>query len=306
MIVIIGSYNVGLFLKGRRLPVRGETVIADSFFESGGGKGSNQAVSAATMGAPVRFVGRIGDDKYGKDALALYAERGIQCDLVRVDPSTHTGISIILIDEEGRNMISVAPGTNLNLTPEDIDRCAAELRAAFYVGFQLENRPETVFHGIRQCHKWGIPVFLDPAPAVPLPDDLYPCIRIIKPNETEAGILTGIEVKDRASAIRAGQWLCAKGVRQALVTLGAMGAVLVEAGRESYFPACKVEAIDTTGAGDIFAGALLASLHQHAPMDEAIRFASCAAALATTKIGVVNAIPTLAEVEAFMIRNTSR
>jgi len=302
MIVIIGSYNVGLFLKGRRLPGRGETVIADSFFESGGGKGSNQAVSAATMGAPVRFVGRIGDDKYGKDALALYRERGIECDRIQVDPTTHTGISIILIDGDGRNMISVAPGANLNLTPADIDHCAAELRAAFCVGFQLENRPETVFHGIRKCHEWGIPTFLDPAPAVPLPDDLYPCIGIIKPNEIEAGILTGIEVRDRDSALRAGRWLCQKGVRHALVTLGELGAVLVGEGRESYFPAPKVDAIDTTGAGDIFAGAFLAGLHRHAPMDEAIRFASFAAALATTKIGVVNAIPTLAEVEAFMQR----
>lgn len=306
MIVIIGSYNVGLFLKGRRFPGRGETVIADSFFESGGGKGSNQAVAAATLGAPVRFIGRIGDDKYGKDALALYAARGIRCDLLRVDPATHTGISVILIDEEGRNMISVAPGANLNLTPADIDRCEAELRAASWAGFQLENRPETVFHGIRQCHRWGIPTFLDPAPAVPLPDDLYPCIRIIKPNETEAGILTGMEVTDVGSAIRAGRWLCARGVGQALVTLGALGSVLVGAGVEQHFPAAPVAAVDTTGAGDIFAGAFLARLQGRAPMDEAIRFATHAAALATTKIGVVNAIPTLAEAEAFMGGSAAR
>jgi ribokinase len=170
----------------------------------------------------------------------------------------------------------------------------------------LENRHETVFHGIRKCHEWGIPVLLDPAPAAPLPADLYPCIDIIKPNETEATILTGIEVKNLDSAIPAGRWLIDKGVRHALVTLGAMGSVLVEKGKASHIPAPKVNAIDTTGAGDIFAGAFLASLYKGSNIDDAIRFGSHAAAMATTKIGVVNAIPTLAEVEKFMAEAGSR
>lgn len=304
MIVIVGSYNVGLFLKGDRLPEGGETVIADSFFESGGGKGSNQALAAAAMGAPVRFVGCIGEDKYGRDALELYARRGINSDLVRTDPAMHTGISIILIDGAGRNMISVAPGANLNLTPANIDACESSLRAAGRVGFQLENRPETVFHGLRRCHEWGVSTFLDPAPAVRLPEDLYPCIDLIKPNETEATVLTGIEVTDQASAIRAGRWLRERGVGRALVTLGAQGSVLVGPEGEVHFSTPKVNAVDTTGAGDTFAGALLARLDAGVALPDAIHFASAAAAISTTRIGVVDAIPTAAAVEAFLNSGT--
>src|SRR5690606_27339330 len=163
-------------------------------------------------------------------------------------------------DESGRNMISVAPGANLNLAPADIDACAEQLRGARHVGFQLENRPETVFQPIRRCHEWGDATLLDPAAAMPLPGDLYPCIDLIKPNETEAGILTGIAVRDVESAIAAGRWLCAKGVGHALVTLGAGGSVLVSGESAEHFPAPTVNATDTTGAGDVFAGALLARL----------------------------------------------
>ncbi len=295
-ITIVGSYNVGLFLKGRRLPENGETITADQFHEGPGGKGSNQAITAATFGADVKFIGRVGVDSYGKDALALYEKIGISTELITVDKTIHSGISVILIDRDGRNMISVALGANLKITREDIDRAAPMLRDSMLAGFQLENNHDAVFYGIRRAHGLGTMTFLDPAPAVKLPDDIYPCINIIKPNETEASILTGIEVKDIQSAEAAGQWLLERGAGMAIVTLGAQGAVLVGKDIARHFPAPKVKAIDSTGAGDIFSGSFMAALASDKPLEAAITYASAAAALSTTRLGVIESIPTVPEV----------
>ncbi|MBE3064772.1 MAG: ribokinase [Spirochaetes bacterium] len=306
VITIVGSYNVGLFLRGQRLPVLGETVLADEFIEGGGGKGSNQAVAAAKFGAAIRFICRLGADKYGLDALSMYARFGIRADMIKIDTTIHSGISVILIGKDGNNLISVAPGANLNLSPEDIDSSAAVLGNSRVVGFQLENRHETVFYAIRTVHGMGVTTFLDPAPAVRLPDDLYRCIDIIKPNETEASILTGLRVVDADSAVRAGLWLVDRGVRTAIVTLGEQGVVLVTRETQEHFPAPRVTAIDATGAGDVFSGVFLVSLAQDRSMPDAIRFASAAAALSTTRLGVIEAIPELAEVTEFMTRGADR
>jgi ribokinase len=300
MVTVVGSYNVGLFLKGERLPVLGETVIADQFVESGGGKGSNQAVAAARFGAETRFIGRIGDDSYGRYALDLYDRLGISTESIQIDRTIHSGISIILIDKEGNNLISVAPGANLNLSRQDIDGARAILQASAIVGFQLENSHDTVFYALRQVHGWGVPTFLDPAPAAPLPDDLYPCIDIIKPNETEAGILTGLAVSDVPSALAAGEWFLARGVRTAVITLGKAGAVLATGDVRRHFPAPPVEARDSTGAGDIFSGAFLAATVAGQPLADAIWFAVYAATLSTTRLGVIESIPDRDEVETFM------
>jgi len=290
-ITIVGSYNVGLFLKGQRLPATGETIVADSFVEGAGGKGSNQAITAAKFGAPTTFVGRIGADSYGRYALDLYRRLGISTDLITVDESTHSGISIILIDSVGRNMISVALGANLHLSPADLDRALPTIKRSFAVGYQLENDLDTVLYGLRISREAGTRTYLDPAPATPLPDNIYPCVDVIKPNETEASTLTGIDVRDAASAAAAGAWFVERGVGAAIVTLGAAGAVLVRDGQSRHYPAPPVQAVDTTGAGDIFSGAFLASLSAGKALDEAIVFANAAAALSTERIGVVESIP---------------
>lgn len=152
IVTIVGSYNVGLFLKGERLPSVGETVIGNEFFEGGGGKGSNQAVAAALFGAKMQFIGRVGNDKYGIDALAMYKTLGIATDMITIDKSIHTGISVILIDKNGMNLISVVPGANLNLSQKDIDASEAQLKKSFVVGFQLENSHDVVYYGIRKVH----------------------------------------------------------------------------------------------------------------------------------------------------------
>jgi ribokinase len=299
-ITIVGSYNVGLFLKGERLPATGETVIADEFVESGGGKGSNQAVAASVLGAPVRFIGRLGSDRYGQDALEMYQKLGIETDWITVDDSIHSGISVILIDSEGRNLISVVPGANLHLSSEDMDAAEVIFRQSMIVGFQLENSVDTVEYAIRKVHSLGVSTFLDPAPAVRLPEDIYQHIGIIKPNETEASILTGMDVTDPGSALKAGRWFCERGVETAIITLGAGGAALVTEGFSKHHPAPEVEAVDSTGAGDIFSGGFLAALSSGHPIVESVVFALHAASLSATRLGVIESIPTLPEVRTFM------
>ena len=306
LVSIVGSYNVGLFLKSRRLPHPGETVIGDQFHEGGGGKGSNQAVAAHRLGAEVRFVGRIGADKYGTDALRMYRQEGMAADGIFVDPTTHTGISVILIGSDGTNMISVIPGANFNFSKKDIDDAVPLFQQSAIVGFQLENRLDVIAHGIRRASESGASVLLDPAPAEPLPEDLLPLVTYMKPNEHEAAVITGIEVTTVASAERAGQWFLERGVKNAIITLGEDGCLLVNQDGSRHFPTHVVDAVDTTGAGDAFSGALIAGLSGGSALEEAVEFANAAAAVSVTKLGVVEAIPTKTEVEAFLSERTDR
>jgi ribokinase len=302
-VVIIGSYNVGLSMKGERFPELGETFTADQFFEGPGGKGSNQVIAASVFGADTSLVGCIGSDKYGKDALEVYKKYGISTEYVKIEPEIHTGVAFILIDKDGRNMIEIAPGANLRLTATDIESAEQEIRQATIVGFQLEGDVGLVDYGIRKVHSLGIKTLLDPAPAVKLKEDLYPQIDYIKPNETEARILTGIEVYDPDSAEKAGKWLTDKGVETAIITLGDKGSMVVNSSGSKYFQAPNVTARDSTGAGDIFCGAFMSALAENREIDEAIEFASHAAALSVTRFGVVESIPSLEEVKEFMSRD---
>jgi len=295
-VTVVGSYNVGLFLKGTAFPGPGETVIGAEFKEGGGGKGSNQALAAAKLGASVSFVGRIGDDEYGRYAQRLYDEFGISKDNITVDNETHSGVSVILIDENGRNMIMVVPGANFRLSKEDIDRADGLFRDSCIVGFQLESNQEIVEYGIARAFAAGAKVLLDPAPVRPLPVELFSKIWCIKPNEHEASAISGIKVTDSASAVAAGHWFLDKGVTVALITLGSQGAVLVTRDEETVFPAPAVKAIDTTGAGDCFSGAFMAALATGMDMHKAIRYANCAASISVTRLGVIEAIPTVREV----------
>ena len=301
-ITIVGSYMVGLFMKGERIPMIAETVIGREFYEGGGGKGSNQAVAAAKLGGDVRFVGRIGRDRYGDDALKMYAETGVAADGVIRDDAAPTGVALILVDRDGNNSIMVTLGANDRLTEVDIDGCAEAFAQSAIVAFQLENRLEIVDYGIRKAHAVGATVLLDPAPARPLPADLYPCIDIIKPNEVEAATLSGIAVTDFASAEAAGRWFLAQGVKTAIITLGAQGAVAVDAaGARRFTPPRPPSApVDSTGAGDTFSGALMAALSRGEALDEAIRFAIAAATLSVTKPGVIESIPTIDETRTLL------
>ena len=296
-VTVVGSYNASLFARGDRLPALGETVIGDRFWEGPGGKGSNQAVAASKFGAVTRFIARIGNDNYGAEALAMYQRFRIGTRWIRVDDGIHTGIGLVLVDSHGRNMIMVVPGANYRLSIDDIDAAEDAIAGSAIVGFQLENRVEVIEYGLQKAHRLGVKTLLDPAPATKLSAAVYPSIDYIKPNETEAAMLTGIPVTDVVSARKAGRWLVDRGVGTAVVTLGELGAVLVTGEKEEHYPAPKVDAVDSTGAGDVFCGAMMAALSGGCPVEESIEFANQAGALSVTRYGVIEAIPELEELE---------
>jgi ribokinase len=199
----------------------------------------------------------------------------------------------MLIDKNGNNLISVVLGANLNYTFEDFLQSEATIRSAGIVGFQLENDHSMVFQSLRKCKEWGIPTYLDPAPAIPLPDDIYQAIDIIKPNETEASLLTGIKVETPQQAREAACWLKARGVGKVIVTLGSQGAVITEGNEILHLSTPEVTAVDSTGAGDIFSGAFLTSYIQEKNLKKSVERAIIAASLSTTKLGVFESIPSL-------------
>lgn len=301
-IVIAGSYNASMFLKGARIPGIGETYVGDVFFVSPGGKGSNQAIAARFQNADVKFLCKLGNDSYALEIIEEYKKLGMMNPGITRDGGVHTGIAVIFIDAVGNNSIMVVPGANLKLTADEIVRGVLEEKDVFMAGFQLENDVGEVCEAIRRLAAEGVKVLLDPAPAVPLPGDLYKSIAILKPNEHEAELLSGIRVASPEDAFRAGEWFLEKGVATAIITMGALGAAIVDRGRKIYLPAPKVEAADSTGAGDIFSGSLLAALSKGFDLTEAVRYANCAASISVTRMGVFEAMPTEAETLALYRR----
>ena len=301
-IVVVGSYNVGLFIKGERLPSKGETVIGDAFYEGAGGKGSNQALCTAKMGGKVHFIGCVGADRFGQDACALYDRMGISREFVTIDASTHSGISFVIIDAHGDNLIAVALGANNLLAPQHIDRARPLIRESAMLACQLEGPLVTFAYALQMARSLGVTTFLDPAPARPLPAEVYRHTDIIAPNESEAQILTGIAVDTLENAAKAGRVLLSRGVGAAIIKLGGRGCLYVTKQGERHFPAVKVEVVDVTGAGDAFAGGLLVALTEGKPIVEAIQFATCVAGLSVTRVGVVNALPERAEADALFAR----
>ncbi len=299
-IVVVGSYNVGLFIKGDRLPAKGETVVGDEFYEGAGGKGSNQALCVAKMGGDVRFIGCVGGDKYGNDAKRLYEELGLSREFIFTDETIHSGISFIIIDANGDNVISVALGANNRLGPVHIDKARSVIVSAAVLACQLEGPLDTFAYALRTARELGVITVLDPAPARPLPEEIYANTDIILPNESETETLTGISVATLENAARAGRILLSRGVAKAIVKLGARGCMYVSENEERHYPAPMVEAVDVTGAGDAFAGGLMVALAEGKDISAAIEFASCVAALSVKKVGVVNSLPTCAEVELLL------
>lgn len=294
-ITIVGSYMAALFLKSKEHPKLGETVICEEFRQSSGGKGSNQCVAAARLGAETKFVGCIGDDPYGVEALRIYSDEGIGTNGIIISKEKPTGIGVILINAKGQNIISVELGANLELSKRDIDNSETILKNSSIVGFQLENTIDVVEYGIKKCHELGVDVLLDPAPAQKLHDDIYPCLTYIKPNETEAEILTGIHVDDEESAFKAAKWFLARGVKNVLVTLGDKGVAYAGVDGETFFKASSDKPIDTTGAGDCFSGAFLAGVSTGKTIAKSIELAIIAAGISVTRLGVLESLPYLIE-----------
>jgi len=300
-VVVVGSSNTDMVVKTAHLPKPGETVVGGTFVMAAGGKGANQAVAAARLGVKTTFIAKVGDDLFGRQAVEGYQKEGIDTRWVLRDAERPTGVALILVDERGENLISVASGANEALSPEDIDAAAEVLRSADIVVMQLEIPLPTVCRAAEIAAAAGVPVILDPAPAPtrPLPEDLLRHVAYLKPNETEAERLTGVAVVDADSAQAAADRLLASGPRAVIITLGARGALVVERPGEGVMvPPHTVSAVDTTAAGDAFSGALAVALARGESLLDAARFAAVAGALAASRMGAQPSLPTEAEVRA--------
>ena len=300
-IVVIGSSNTDLVIKTSRIPRPGETVIGGEFMINAGGKGANQAVAAARLGAQVVFVAKTGDDQFGHSAIEHYQRDGILIDHIGRDNSSASGVALIAVDGAGENSIVVAPGANASLSKEDIDRAEAEIKEADYVLIQLEISLDVVVYAIEKAHAAGVKVVLNPAPAAQLPAEVLAKLWLITPNCTEASLLSGVEVKDRKSALEAAKVIAGSGVANVIVTMGGDGALLLTSEGDCVVPAFRVKAVDTTAAGDIFNGALVTALVEGKNLQEAVRFASAASAIAVTRMGAQTSAPTRAEVDEFLV-----
>jgi ribokinase len=298
-IVVIGSVNTDMVVKGRRLPGPGETVTGGQFVLAGGGKGANQAVAAARLGGRVTLVAKVGRDMFGDQAIAQFQREGIVISGILRDPDNATGVALILVDEKGENLISVASGANHSLRPEEVEQAAPLLQGADVVMFQLEIPTECVRRGVEVAAQAGIPVILNPAPASPLDEAILRNVTYLTPNETEAEGLTGIAVRDEASARTAAQKLMASGVRNVIITLGPKGALAADAQEMRIVPGYTVKAVDTTAAGDAFNGGLACAIAQRKPLFEAVRQANLVAALSVTRLGAQPSLPTADELRRF-------
>ena len=298
-ILVIGSSNTDMVIKADRLPGPGETILGGDFFMNAGGKGANQAVAARRLGAAVGFICKTGDDIFGRHAMELFKKEGIHTDYLVIDPMHPSGIALIAVDKNGENSILVASGANAYLLPPDLPPVAELLENRSTVLMQLETPVETIAYIAHAARTRGIRCILNPAPACPLPESLFPYISVITPNEKEAELLTGVPISDRQTVVEAAHLLRRKGVETVIITLGANGAFVCSAGVEEWVAAPRVKAVDTTAAGDVFNGALAVALSEKHSLSDAVLFACQAAALSVTKLGAQASAPFRQELSQF-------
>ena len=295
-IYIIGSSNTDMVIKSDKLPAPGETVIGGSFMMSAGGKGANQAVAAAKLGAKVLFVSKVGNDIFGKQALQGFTDVGIDTGFVFTDPDYASGIALILVDRDGENSISVASGANANLHFSEVEKAINSVQPEDIVLLQLEIPIDTVNKTVKFCSEKGAKIILNPAPAQKLDESYFKYLSIITPNETEAEILTGIKVTDLETAKQAANDFHSKEILEVIITLGSKGAFYSNKDIQVLIPSPKVVAEDSTAAGDIFNGALCVAISEGQAIEEAIAFACKAASISVTRMGAQTSAPTRKEV----------
>lgn len=295
-IFVIGSSNTDMVVKSEKLPAAGETILGGTFLMNAGGKGANQAVAAAKLGADITFVSKVGDDIFGKQAIQGFQKEGINTDFVFTDTENPSGVALILVDAKGENSIAVASGANGNLQIAEVEKAIEQISANDMVLLQLEIPIPTVEFAIKKCSENGAKVILNPAPAQKLDEAVFQYIDIITPNETEAELLTGIKVTDLETAEQAAEVLHQKGVRNIIITLGSRGAYLYNSTANRLISTPKVQAVDTTAAGDVFNGALAVALSEGNDLEKAIEFACKAAAISVTRMGAQASAPLRSEV----------
>ena len=280
-ILVVGSCNTDMVIKAAHLPRPGETILGGTFFMNPGGKGANQAVAIARLGGSVTFICKTGSDIFGHQSQQLFEEEGINTSYVFSDSGNPSGVALITVDEKAENCIVVASGANANLLPSDLAKAEEAIELADLILMQ------------------GKKVILNPAPAHPLPADLLHHLYLITPNETEAEMITGVKITDDISAVEAARVLSGMGVQHVIITLGSKGALICSDGEAEIVPALKVEAVDTTAAGDVFNGALTVALSEGRNLKESVRFACKASAISVTRVGAQSSAPYRNEVDIF-------
>ncbi len=305
-VVVFGSINIDLVAKTSVMPKDGQTVIGDEFFTNPGGKGANQAVASARMGAPTEMVGRVGNDIFADELLENLKTNSVGIDNIFIDKNTSSGTAIIIVDASGQNRIVVIPAANGRIDESDIDRLESALKSASILLLQLELPIEAVIEAAEIAKRKNVKVIFDPAPAQALPERFYPLIDIITPNQTEAELLTGIAVTNEQQASESAEELIKRGVSEVIIKMGSEGVFRTDGKEKLYLPAFKVKAIDTVAAGDAFNGCLAAMLNEGASIRQAIEWAQAAAALSVTRQGAQQSMPTRQEVESTFKLNSER
>ena len=299
-ILVVGSINVDIVALVEHLPTPGETVTEGTLLINYGGKGANQAVAARRLGADVRFIGCVGDDTFGPELRQGMAAEGIGVDGLATIAGINSGTALIVVDAAGRNQIAVASGANMRLTIDWTARFAAHIAWAQIVMCQLEVPLDTVLWTLHTARQHGAITILNPAPAQPLPPEIWPLVDYVTPNEIEAAHVSGLALSGLSDASHVARALLARGPRVVILTLGEHGAFIATPDRMAHVPAFPVTAIDTTAAGDAFNGALAVAVSEGRPLALAVRFANAAAGLACTQRGAQNSLPVRAQVDALL------
>jgi ribokinase len=297
-ILVVGSLNMDLVVCAPRFPAPGETISGEDLAIIPGGKGANQAVAAARLGADVSMLGRVGCDVFGQSLLDNLADNGVDASRVQRDAAA-TGTATILVDAHGQNSIVLSPGANGKVTPDDV----ADLPDAKILILQFEIPSETVFRAAQLGREKGMRVIVNPAPARKAGPDLLKLADLLVPNESELSLLTGQPVSDDASAEAAARLLIAQGAGMVIVTRGEHGSLTVTQNDIYHVPAFQVDVIDTTAAGDAFIGGLAVALAEDKPIREALTNANACGALATTRFGAQPSLPNKEEVDEFLHKN---
>ncbi|MCU7497327.1 MAG: ribokinase [Ignavibacteria bacterium] len=297
-VLVVGSANMDMVVVCEEFPKPGETILGRQFGMFAGGKGANQAVCSAKLGGDTFFVGKMGNDIFREKLSQNMKSDGVRLDYLLIDNAEPTGIALITVNGYGQNEIVVVSGSNMKLTPEDINSHEKAFLEAGVVITQLEIPLKTVMETARISKKHGAVFILNPAPATRLPDELLRLTDYITPNEIELEMLSGIPVSDAGSATTAAKRLIDKGVKNVVVTLGSKGALLVNRDRSEIFTAREVDVVDSTAAGDAFNGALAFAISEGKTIDEAIRFANIVASYSVTKLGAQTSMPTMDEIKA--------
>lgn len=301
-IVVVGSLNMDLVVRLPKIPIPGETLLGGIFSTYPGGKGANQAVAASRLGGHVTMIGCVGDDSFGRELIDNLSQERVDTKHILIQPNVSTGVALIQVDLQAQNSIAVASGANYCLTSDYVEKAMQAVEKIDVVVMPLETPIETIYTAARVANRRGAIVILNPAPAQVLENDLLQMVDYLIPNEYEIATMTGIQIQSITDTDRAAQQLTSKGVKNLIVTLGNKGSVLFEGktNEKVIFPAWKVQAVDTTAAGDCFVGALAVELGEGKSVNTAAAFASAAAAISVTRVGAQPSLPNYEDVIQFM------